>query len=99
LVHWDPAVIAAFHSVVPQLVLVQVIGGAVFAWDGIVMGVTDFRYAMLATVVPAVVALAALAPVLPLGWPLAAVWWAVVVLMVGRAAMLAGWHRYRLAGF
>ena len=94
----DPEVISAFHSVVPPLVLVQVLGGAVFAWDGIVMGVTDFRYAMLATVVPAVVALAALAPVLPWGWPLSAVWWAMVVLMVGRAALLAGWHRYRLVG-
>ena len=88
----DPAVVAAVQSVYPQLVLVQIVGGAVFAWDGIVIGATDFRFAMISTAVPAVVASAALIPIVPLGGSLSAVWWVVVLLMVLRATLLAWWH-------
>lgn len=96
----DEAVVQQLRSVYVQLVLVQVIGGAVFAWDGIVMGVTDFTYAMTATVVPAVATVALLLAILPLGGTLAMVWWAVVLLMVQRAGLLAWWHgrRFGLAG-
>lgn len=92
----DPAVVAAVQSVYPQLVLVQIVGGAVFAWDGIVIGATDFRFAMISTAVPAVVASAALIPIVPLGGSLSAVWWVVVLLMVLRATLLAWWHGARL---
>lgn len=92
----DPAVVAALRSVYPQLVLVQIIGGAVFAWDGIVIGATDFRFAMISTSVPAVVATVALVPIVPLGGSLDMVWWVVVLLMVLRAALLTWWHGARL---
>ena len=92
----DQAVVAALRSVYPQLVLVQVIGGAVFAWDGIVIGATDFRFAMISTTVPAIVAAAALLPIVPLGGSLDMVWWVVVLLMVLRAALLTWWHGARL---
>jgi MATE family multidrug resistance protein len=92
----DEAVVTALRGVYPQLVLVQVIGGAVFAWDGIVIGATDFRFAMISTTVPAVVATAALLPIVPLGGSLGMVWWAVVLLMVLRAALLTWWHGARL---
>jgi len=92
----DSEVVAGVRSVYPQLVLVQVLGGAVFAWDGIVIGATDFRFAMVSTMVPAVVATAALLPVVSLGGSLAVVWWVVVLLMVLRTALLAWWHGARL---
>ena len=79
-----------------------VLGGAVFAWDGIVIGATDFTYAMAATVAPAVVTLVWLGGVLVLDGELEAVWWGIVLLMVLRSAMLAWWHRVLLptaAGF
>ncbi len=88
----DEAVIAAVRSVIPQLALVQLIGGAVFAWDGIVIGATDFSYAMKATLIPAVVAGAALFAAYRLGTTLDGVWWMVVGLMVLRATLLARWH-------
>lgn len=93
----DPAVQSAIGSVYPQLILVQIIGGAVFAWDGIVIGVTDFGFAMVATVIPSVVTAAILIPLVPLGAPLAAVWWAIVVLMLLRAGFMTWWHGARLA--
>ncbi len=93
----DPAVIGYFATLVAPLAVVQVLGGAAFAWDGIVMGVTDFRYAMIAAVVPGAVATLALIPIAPAGWPLATVWWVVVLLMVLRTGLLAGWHRIRFA--
>jgi putative MATE family efflux protein len=92
----DAAVVTALRSVYPQLVLVQVIGGAVFAWDGIVIGATDFRFAMISTAVPAAVAAAALVPIVPLGGSVGAVWWVIVLLMVLRATMLTWWHGSRL---
>ncbi|MET0831892.1 MAG: MATE family efflux transporter [Acidimicrobiia bacterium] len=97
--HWftpDAAVVAALATIYPQLVLIQVLGGAVFAWDGIVIGATDFTYAMAATVAPAVVTLVWLGGVLAFDGDLEAVWWGIVLLMVLRAAMLAWWHRVRL---
>lgn len=92
----DAAVVAALRSAYPQLVLVQVIGGAVFAWDGIVIGATDFRFAMISTAVPAAIATVALLPIVPLGGSLSAVWWVVVLLIVLRAALLTWWHGARL---
>jgi MATE family multidrug resistance protein len=97
--HWftpDEAVVAALATIYPQLVLIQVLGGAVFAWDGIVIGATDFTYAMAATVVPAAATLLWLGGVLAVDGELPAVWWGIVLLMVVRAAMLGWWHRARL---
>jgi MATE family multidrug resistance protein len=97
--HWftpDEAVVSALATIYPQLVLIQVLGGAVFAWDGIVIGATDVTYAMAATVVPAAATLLWLGGVLAVDGELPAVWWGIVLLMVVRAAMLGWWHRARL---
>ncbi|HSF85241.1 MAG TPA: MATE family efflux transporter [Acidimicrobiia bacterium] len=92
----DPAVRDAIRSIYPQLCLIQVIGGAVFAWDGIVIGVTDFRWALYATAFPAAIVTGLLVGVAFTGLPLAAVWWAIVAMLALRAAMLSWWHRHRL---
>lgn len=92
----DAAVQEAVRSIYLPLVVVQVLGGAVFAWDGIVIGATDFRWAMVATAVPAAVATALLVPIVPLDGPIAAVWWIVVLMMVLRAILLGRWHVTRL---
>ncbi len=92
----DPAVQDALGSIYPQLALTQVMGGAVFAWDGIVIGVTDFRWAMYATALPAAAATALLVLIGMIGAPLTAVWWAVVVMLGLRIVVLAWWHRHRL---
>jgi putative MATE family efflux protein len=92
----DPEVRDAIRSIYPQLCLIQVIGGAVFAWDGIVIGVTDFRWAMYATAFPAAVATGLLVVLGLIGASLAAVWWVIVVMLSLRAATLSWWHRHRL---
>jgi putative MATE family efflux protein len=94
----DPEVQQAIRSIYPALVVVQVIGGAVFAWDGIVIGATDFRWAMIATLVPAAIATALLVPVLAVDGTIAMVWWILALMLGMRAALLAWWHRTRLAG-
>lgn len=91
----DPAVVAAVLAVFPFVALMQPLNGLVFVWDGTFMGIQDFRFLALAMVVSAAVAAALLALVLPLGWGLAGVWWAIAGLMAARAATLA-W-RYRPA--
>jgi MATE family multidrug resistance protein len=91
----DPAVVATVLSVFPFVALMQPLNGLVFVWDGIFMGIQDFRFLALAMALSALAAAALLASVLPLGWGLAGVWWAIVGLMVARAATL-GW-RYRPA--
>ncbi len=92
----DIAVQDALRSIYIPLVVVQVIGGAVFAWDGIVIGATDFRWAMVSTALPALVTTAVLIPIVPTGGTLVAVWWSVVLMMGLRAALLGWWHRSRL---
>ena len=91
----DPAVVATVLAVFPFVALMQPLNGVVFVWDGIFMGIQDFRFLALAMALSALLAAALLAAVLPLGWGLGGVWWAITGLMVARAATL-GW-RYRPA--
>ncbi len=91
----DPTVVATVLAVFPFVAAMQPLNGLVFVWDGIFMGVQDFRFLALAMVLSALMAGVLLAAVLPLGWGLAGVWWAITGLMVARAATL-GW-RYRPA--
>jgi MATE family multidrug resistance protein len=91
----DPAVVATVLAVFPFVALMQPLNGLVFVWDGIFMGIQDFRFLALAMALSAVMAAVLLALVLPLGWGVAGVWWAIAGLMVARAATL-GW-RYRPA--
>lgn len=84
----DPAVLAAVGSAWLVAALVQVPGGIAFALDGVLMGAEDWAYLRTWTVAASLAAgLAALA-VAAAGGGLAALWWCVVGLMVGRAAAL-----------
>ncbi len=91
----DPVVILAVAGVLPFVAAMQPLNALVFVWDGIYMGVEDFGYLAVAMVASAVVAAVLLALVLPLGWGLHGVWWALVGLMVARGVTMA-W-RYRPA--
>lgn len=88
----DPAVLDQVAAAYPMLVLIQPIGAIVFVWDGVFIGAGDFTFLAGAMVVSSAVACAILALVLPLGWGLAGVWWALVVLMIARVVTL-GWRR------
>jgi putative MATE family efflux protein len=82
----DPAVVAQAHALWPLFALMQPIGAAVFALDGILIGASDTRFlkwsmlAALATFAP--LALGALS----LGLGVVGVWVALNVLMVVRLA-------------
>jgi MATE family multidrug resistance protein len=91
----DPLVTEMVLAVFPFVAIMQPLNALVFVWDGVFMGIEDFSFLALAMVVSAAVAAALLAAVMPLGWGLDGVWWALVGLMLARAATLA-W-RYRPA--
>ncbi len=82
-------------AIFPFVAAMQPLNALVFVWDGVFMAIEDFAFLAVAMVLSAVVAGALLAGVLPLGWGLNGVWWALVGLMVARAVTLA-W-RYRPA--
>jgi MATE family multidrug resistance protein len=88
----DPGVLESLRGVYPFLVVMQPLNALVFVWDGVVIGATDFAYLAWSMVGAAVIAVGALAAVLPMGWGLAGVWWGVVVLMFARAAALSWWQ-------
>jgi len=90
-----PAVVAQVLAIFPFVAAMQPLNALVFVWDGVFMAIEDFAFLAVAMVLSAAVAGALLAGVLPLGWGLNGVWWALVGLMVARAATLA-W-RYRAA--
>jgi MATE family multidrug resistance protein len=93
----DAAVRGSISSAVWLLVATQPIGAVVFVWDGVFMGAGDFRYLAGAMVVSAVAGAAILGLVLPLGWGLPGVWWAILTLLVARVVTLA-WRRVNPAG-
>jgi MATE family multidrug resistance protein len=88
----DAAVLAQVDAAYWLLVLIQPIGAVVFVWDGVFIGVGDFAFLATAMVLSSAVACGLLLLVLPLGWGLAGVWWALVALMVVRTLTL-GWRR------
>ena len=88
----DAGVIAAVRSVYVLVVVMQPLNAAVFVWDGIVIGASDFTYLAKSMVVAMAVASGLLLAVLPLNWGLAGVWWAILTLMVVRAVALGRWQ-------
>ena len=88
----DAGVLESLRGVYPFLIVMQPLNALVFVWDGIIIGAADFAYLARSMVVSSVVGLVALSLVLPMGWGLAGVWWAIVVLMIGRAATLLWWQ-------
>jgi MATE family multidrug resistance protein len=88
----DRAVTSELESIWLLLSVLQVPGALVYVWDGIVMGAVDFRYLARAMLMASVAALAVLALVGPQDWGLVGVWWALMVLNLGRLATLALWY-------
>jgi MATE family multidrug resistance protein len=88
----EPDVQAAIESLWLILAIMQPLAALVYVWDGVVMGAAEFGYLAWAMVVSAVVAIGALALVVPLGWGLPGVWWGLGLLNVVRAGTLGWWH-------
>ena len=82
----------AVRSVYWFVVLMQPLNALVFVWDGIGIGASAFRYLALSMFLAAVVTVALLAAVLPMGGGLVMVWWSLTLLMVVRLVGLAWWH-------
>jgi putative MATE family efflux protein len=92
----DPETLAQVGRIMVFVVWMQPLNALVFVWDGIFMGLEDFRFLALQMLVSAGVAVGLLLAVLPLGWGLGGVWWGIVALMGVRAVTLA--LRYRSVG-
>ena len=88
----DAGVLKSLRGVYPFLIFMQPLNALVFVWDGIIIGAAEFAYLARSMVVSAMVGLTALLLVLPMGWGLAGVWWAIVALMIARAATLLWWQ-------
>ena len=69
----------------------------VFVWDGVFLGAGDFGFLAAAMAGVSVIGIGLLALVLPMGWGLPGVWWAIGGLMVGRIVSLV-WRRLSPAG-
>jgi len=84
----DPQVLHEAALLWPFLAVMQPLGAAVFALDGILIGAGDTRFLMWSMLLASglFVTLAALA--LSLGWGIVGVWAALVVLIAARLALL-----------
>ena len=93
----DGAVVVAFASILPILILMQPINGLVFVWDGIAIGAAAFGFLARSTLAAGVVSIGLLLAVIPFGWGLVGEWAAIVVLMLVRATTLWWWYSHRFA--
>ena len=89
----DPAVLHEAKELWPYLALMQPIGGAVFALDGILIGASDTQYLMWSMVAAAAVFLALALLGYEAGWGIVGIWIALDVLLLSRFALL--WARFR----
>jgi Na+-driven multidrug efflux pump len=85
----DPRVVSRVRSVYWLLVAAQPVGAVVFVWDGVFLGAGDFAYLAAATGGCSAAAAGLLLAVLPKGWGLPGVWWAILALIVLRGLTLA----------
>ena len=91
----DPLVLHEARELWPWLALLQPVGGAVFALDGILIGASDTQYLMWSMVAAsaAFIVLAVLA--YQRHWGIVGVWIALNVLLVARLVLLAWRFRGR----
>ena len=90
----DPAVLERAAVLWPLFALMQPVGGAVFALDGILIGAGDSRYLKWSMVFAAGGVFAPLAfASLAFGWGLVGVWWALNALMLARLVTLGARFR------
>lgn len=95
----DARVVAMVLAVFPFVAAMQPLNALVFVWDGVFMAVEEFDFLAVAMLASAAAAAVPLVLTLPLGWGLAGVWWALVALMLARAATLAWRYRPRAGVF
>ena len=86
----DPAVLAQAAKLWPLFALMQPLGGAVFALDGILIGAGDTAYLMWSMLAASAVFIAIAALALALGWGIVGVWAGLDVLIAARLALLGG---------
>jgi putative MATE family efflux protein len=84
----DPAVLAQAAKLWPFFALMQPLGGAVFALDGILIGAGDTAYLMWSMLAPSTVFVAIAVISLALGWGIVGVWTGLDVLIVARLGLL-----------
>jgi putative MATE family efflux protein len=84
----DHAVLHQAAALWPYFVLMQPLGGAVFALDGILIGASDTRYLMWSMLAASAVFIALASLALELGWGIVGVWAALDVLIAARLALL-----------
>jgi len=85
----DPAVLAQAAKLWPLFALMQPLGGAVFALDGILIGAGDTAYLMWSMLAASAVFIAIAALSLALDWGIVGVWAGLDVLIAARLALLA----------
>jgi len=93
----DAEVAEAIRGVYWFLVAGLPLSALVFVWDGVFLGAGDFRFLAVAMLAVSVVGVGLLALVLPLGWGLPGIWWAIAGLMAGRIVTLV-WRRSSPSG-
>jgi len=84
----DPAVLAQAAKLWPLFALMQPLGGAVFALDGILIGAGDTAYLMWSMLAASAVFVALAALSFALGWGILGVWAGLDVLIAARLALL-----------
>ena len=87
----DAGVVSALEGIWPILVFMQPLTIPIYVWEGVVMGATEFRFLARVLLVSMMAALVVMALVVPQGWDLPAVWLALVIFYVIRAAQLVWW--------
>jgi Na+-driven multidrug efflux pump len=84
----DPAVLAEAATLWPLFALMQPLGGAVFALDGILIGAGDTAYLMWSMLAASAIFVAIAALSLAAGWGILGVWAGLDVLIAARLALL-----------
>jgi MATE family, multidrug efflux pump len=85
----DPAVLAQAAKLWPLFALMQPLGGAVFALDGILIGAGDTAYLMWSMLAASAVFITIAALSLAFGWGILGVWAGLDVLIAARLVLLA----------
>jgi putative MATE family efflux protein len=91
----DPATLHEAAALWPYFALMQPLGGAVFALDGILIGASDTQYLMWSMVAAAVVFVVLAVIAFHAGWGIVGVWIALDVLIAMRLALLGARFRSR----
>jgi putative MATE family efflux protein len=85
----DPRTLHEAAALWPYFALMQPLGGAVFALDGILIGASDTRYLMWSMLAASALFIALAATAYGAGWGIVGIWMALDVLIAARLLLLA----------